>query len=868
MGREKKKRPQLSTVASAKERHRKKTRRETGRSAPSPSQLEARKAIPKSRHQTYLEFVQNEDYKKKPLDFQHTTQREPPPLFFFVPIGNPELTMACKDLSRERGAMVYIVSNASGPSSDLSQQMNRVGYHFRHQIVQEAMRSLNMTSIHDPELVAPGGVERIPQSQKDINEQADAAIRELFPRIPNTDRGEIISHAFRKGKTFNGEPVVGLQQNLSLSRRVQLAVLAHIRHNHTRYDELLRETTWANARKATEQLCLDYLVKWRGDDESGRDQLDEILREVVVLSDDESEDGDSFTETESALSDDVVIQEVRPVAPVAASNGAVGAPQDDYAQLAASSRLQNKARKKQANAAKPGKSKNAMAREKRNFRRYQAAWDQAVDRHRAADEQAHEQEQMATYRSTPARGSDNYGSSSKPMGGYTVFASPRENNTRPSQPGMALPLQPAPCHGFVEARPHPNGASAILRPPSPRYVPSDDNRVSGKVNNGAGRLPLPHDSARSVHPFASSGPNGQLQDMLHPSIEPMSPGGPRYRLGQQSRPAAVHDAWRGAFQPAELLSRDRDGVVDRGHGRPMSIDRGPAYVDVTQDSRTYDAACHGYDGHNSPPVRMARHHPPPVHNMSTMPREVGSQPWPSGEESVHRRGQGVPYSGPVSTRSNHMFEERGVSSQSAIRVPYDDSNFIDRRYVGHERSRYAPGRAQAPLPASSMSKGFVTLREAAPAPAEQDLTSLSTEGFIRIREAPPVWHNPVPYHASHMDMPPPDRAGLSHAARRVRSPDQRIFVQRHRPGSVPIEQSRRETIAYRNQDPTRPPPRTVYEESSRGYRVHHHDYPVLPNTHVSRQAVSGGPYARSYDLRNARTPARIPPDHEIVVLDS
>lgn len=35
-----------------------------------PSQLDARKAIPKSRHQTYLEFVQNKDYKKKPLDFQ------------------------------------------------------------------------------------------------------------------------------------------------------------------------------------------------------------------------------------------------------------------------------------------------------------------------------------------------------------------------------------------------------------------------------------------------------------------------------------------------------------------------------------------------------------------------------------------------------------------------------------------------------------------------------------------------------------------------------------------------------------------------------------------------------------------------------
>lgn len=60
------------------------------------------------------------------------------------------------------------------------------------------MQSLNMLTIHDPELVAPDGVELIPQSQREINEQADKALRELFPKIPNTDRGEIINHAFRK----------------------------------------------------------------------------------------------------------------------------------------------------------------------------------------------------------------------------------------------------------------------------------------------------------------------------------------------------------------------------------------------------------------------------------------------------------------------------------------------------------------------------------------------------------------------------------------------------------------------------------------------------------------------------------------------
>lgn len=93
--------------------------------------------------------------------------------------------------------------------------------------------------------------------------------------------------------------MVGLQADLSLSRRVQLAVSAHIRHSHTRYDQLLKETSWENARKAVESLCLDTLVKWRGDEETGRDQLDEVLREIVVIDDSDEEDNESEEESES-----------------------------------------------------------------------------------------------------------------------------------------------------------------------------------------------------------------------------------------------------------------------------------------------------------------------------------------------------------------------------------------------------------------------------------------------------------------------------------------------------------------------------------------------------------------------------------------
>lgn len=44
------------------------------------------------------------------LVFQITTKSTPPPGFEFVPIGNPALTKACKELSREKDAMIFIVS--------------------------------------------------------------------------------------------------------------------------------------------------------------------------------------------------------------------------------------------------------------------------------------------------------------------------------------------------------------------------------------------------------------------------------------------------------------------------------------------------------------------------------------------------------------------------------------------------------------------------------------------------------------------------------------------------------------------------------------------------------------------------------------
>jgi len=86
-----------------------------------------------------------------------------------------------------------------------------------------------------------------------------------------------------------GKGLVGTVSKLSLVRRAQLAVTAHIRHTYTNYDLLLKSMRWGEARQAVQQQCLDQLVQWRGDDDDNGEMAD-ILQEVIVISDDEEDE--------------------------------------------------------------------------------------------------------------------------------------------------------------------------------------------------------------------------------------------------------------------------------------------------------------------------------------------------------------------------------------------------------------------------------------------------------------------------------------------------------------------------------------------------------------------------------------------------
>jgi len=85
-------------------------------------------------------------------------------------------------------------------NSKISEHIHRTGYHFREVIVDEAREIVGETVVVSQPVRRSGKlfIEPIPESQEEINKQADAAIRDLFPRIPNIDRTMIIEHAFKK----------------------------------------------------------------------------------------------------------------------------------------------------------------------------------------------------------------------------------------------------------------------------------------------------------------------------------------------------------------------------------------------------------------------------------------------------------------------------------------------------------------------------------------------------------------------------------------------------------------------------------------------------------------------------------------------
>ncbi|KAJ5951431.1 uncharacterized protein N7479_009844 [Penicillium vulpinum] len=250
------------------------------------------------RHKVIMESVTQE---KKKLRSVICFEAQAPSGYTFIPAGNPQLTTTCKERCRDEGLQIHAVSTTPHHRHhNLSQHVHRIGYHFPSTVVAAVCSELGLYLTSTGKTVPstfPTNMIENPEradsevSQITLNTEARDALKDLFPNIPDKDLNQIIKTAFQKG-----QKKVGTATELPLARRAQLAVVAHVRHVYTDYDRLLKTTSFHEARGVVEHTTLAKVIEWRGDDENGQTALEDVFREVIVISDDE----DSESEEEVA----------------------------------------------------------------------------------------------------------------------------------------------------------------------------------------------------------------------------------------------------------------------------------------------------------------------------------------------------------------------------------------------------------------------------------------------------------------------------------------------------------------------------------------------------------------------------------------
>jgi hypothetical protein len=90
---------------------------------------------------------------------------------------------------------------------------------------------------------------------------------------------------------------------LTLGRKVQLAVAAHVRHEYTNYDHLLATGTYSrkDARSAIQPQYVQKVAEWRGED--GKASVEEMFREIIEILDEDEDDTDHDGQTTPEIID-------------------------------------------------------------------------------------------------------------------------------------------------------------------------------------------------------------------------------------------------------------------------------------------------------------------------------------------------------------------------------------------------------------------------------------------------------------------------------------------------------------------------------------------------------------------------------------
>ncbi|KAF2467776.1 uncharacterized protein BDR25DRAFT_59551 [Lindgomyces ingoldianus] len=160
--------------------------------------------------------------------------------YSFLPKGNQYKTLHCRRLTHEAGKTLFVVED--GRKAVGIRVPKSIFFHVQSLARQTLSSRIAATERRDANLI----------------HQAQAELTILFPKMPKNETEVVLKRAFRKN---SGR--VGRTTQISMRKKVQLAVIAHIRHVHTQYDQLLDNgMEREDGRKATWKGVQDVLRQW------------------------------------------------------------------------------------------------------------------------------------------------------------------------------------------------------------------------------------------------------------------------------------------------------------------------------------------------------------------------------------------------------------------------------------------------------------------------------------------------------------------------------------------------------------------------------------------------------------------------------
>lgn len=161
--------------------------------------------------------------------------------YAFLRKGDRYKTLHCRKMTHASGRALYVV---------MSPTKTQLGLRAPSSIIQKVAAQAKATSSTRRAAVQKRDAATILQAEKMLLAQ--------YPRIPEADKSLVLKHSFKKN---SGR--VGRTGTLKWDKKVQLAVSAHIRHRHTKYDDLLKNgVEREEARKMIRDEALKLSRKW------------------------------------------------------------------------------------------------------------------------------------------------------------------------------------------------------------------------------------------------------------------------------------------------------------------------------------------------------------------------------------------------------------------------------------------------------------------------------------------------------------------------------------------------------------------------------------------------------------------------------